>query len=346
MDALNSRMVPGEAARVTDVMRKIVGLGVRMVGLTTICVVLLTAVFVLYLERSDDAWYSCVRNADGSRKCRSTHLGHEITVPRGVFPSAHASRCFLPLMEENADLFRGKSVLDIGVGSGIISLYAALLGAERVVSTDINPAALETTRLNAAEIGVADLIETRLVSGNDISAYSVIQPGERFDFILSNPPYWLDLDTARNNASLDRGDLGFSIVRGLENHLAPGGIAILLYSTTFYHNAMVKFARYSGYEVRHHDPIVLHRPEARILFNSYLARLLEHEGIRADAFRFDAREAFGGRGDLLRKFGFFVHKVERSGFLLDVEPLLPGSGTGSHPGMIVIEHGAQDEAGG
>ena len=238
-----------------------------------------------------------------------------------------------------------RTVLDIGVGSGIISLYAALLGAERVVSTDINPAALEATRLNAAEIGVADLIETRLVSGNDISAYSVIQPGERFDFILSNPPYWLDLDTARNNASLDRGDLGFSIVRGLENHLAPDGIAILLYDPIFYHNAMVKFARYSGYEVRHHNPIRLDGMEGRILFNSYLARLLEHEGIEPDAFRFDSRETRGRRNDLLRKFGSFVQKVERSGFWPGVEPLLPG-GDRIHPGMIVIEHGAQDEAGG
>ena len=195
------------------------------------------------------------------------------------------------------------------------------------------------------EIGVADLIETRLVSGNDISAYSVIQPGERFDFILSNPPYYLDLDAARNNASLDRGDLGFSIVRGLENHLAPDGIAILLYAPIFYHNAMVKFARYSGYEVRHHNPIRLDGMEAGILFNSYLARLLEHEGIESDAFRFDSRDSrdtLGRRGALVRKFSSFVQKVEMSGFRLGVEPLLPGGGI--HPGMIVIEHGAQDEA--
>ena len=325
-------------------MREIVGLGVWVVGLTTVCVVLLTAVFVLYLKRLDQWYGQCVRCADGIGKCRSTHLGHEITVLPGVKSSAESSLRFLPLMEENADLFRGKSVLDIGVGSGIISLYAALLGAERVVSTDINPAALETTRLNAAEIGVADLIETRLVSGNDISAYSVIRPGERFDFILSNPPYFLDLDAAANTIALDRGDLGFSIVRGLENHLAPDGIAILLYSAIFYHNAMVKFARYSGYEVRHYNPIRLDAMEARILFNSYLARLLEHEGIEPDAFRFDAREANGRRGDLLRKLSFFVQKVEMSGFWPGVEPLLPGRGNRIHPGMMVIRHGARDEA--
>ena len=330
-------------------MRKIVGFGVRVVGLTTICVVLLMAVFVLYLERSDDLTdrHNCVRYADEIWKCPSTHLGHEITVLPGVFLSAHASAWFLPLMEENADLFRGKSVLEIGVGSGIISLYAALLGAERVVSTDINPAALETTRLNAAEIGVADLIETRLVSGNDISAYSVIQPGERFDFILSNPPYFLDLDAARNTAALDRGDLGFSIVRGLENHLAPDGIAILLYAPIFYHNAMVKFARYSGYEVRHHNPIRLNGDlrETGILSNSYLARLLEHEGIEPDAFRFDDREIRGRHSDLVRKFSRFLQKVERSGFWLGVEPLLPGRGNRTHPGMMVIEHGAQTTGG-
>ena len=280
---------------------------------------------------------ACAQAPCGSRlppspipaKFSSTHLEHEITVLPGVFFPLEAARNVLPLMKTNAELFPGKSVLEIGVGSGIISLYAASLGARRVVSTDINPAALETTRRNAAELGFADRIETRLVPESDISAYSVIRPDERFDVILSNPPYSLDLDVAANDACTDRGDLGFSIVRGLDDHLAPGGIAIMLYNSSFYHNAMVEFARYRGHQVRNHHPIGLTSTETRVLFNSYLARLLEREGVEPDAFRFDGHEGPPLRSLFLRNRVLLQEHI-------DYEPLLPGDEE-YRPGLMVIE---------
>lgn len=270
----------------------------------------------------------------------SDHLDHEIAVLPGVFFPDQATRRVLPLMEDNAELFRGGSVLDIGTGSGIIGLYAASHGAERVVATDINPAALKSTRRNAADLGFADVIETRLVPENDISAYSVVKPGERFDVIISNPPYALDLDAVANTYATDRGDLGFSIVRGLERHLSANGVVILLYGSNFYHNVMVKFARYMGYEVRHHNPIGLNSREAETLFNAYLARLLEHEGIEPHAFRFDRHEDVGLNDRFLRNLGLNTRR-------LDCEPLFAGPGAGRcHPGIIVIEHGAQTAGGG
>ena len=246
-----------------------------------------------------------------------------------MFSPTEAARNVLPLMKTNAKLFPGRSVLEIGVGSGIISLYAASLGAEKIVATDINSAALEATRHNAAELGFADRIETRLVPERDISAYSVIRPDERFDVILSNPPYSLDLDAVENDACTDRGDLGFSIVRGLDDHLAPGGIAIMLYNSGFYHNAMVKFARYRGHQVRNHHPIGLTSTEARVLFNSYLARLLEREGVEPNAFRFDGREGPPLRSLFLRNRVALQEQI-------DYEPLLPGDEE-YRPGLMVIE---------
>ena len=238
----------------------------------------------------------------------------------------------MPLMADNAELFLGKSVLEIGTGSGIISLYAASLGAKKVVSTDINPVALRNARLNAAEQGLDDVIEARLVPESDMSGYSVIRPDERFDIIVSNPPFSLDLDAPANTAFTDRGDLGFSIVRGLEHHLAPGGFVILLYGSNFYHNVMVKFARYMGYEVRNHNPIGLTKREAETLFNAYLARLLAYENIEQSAFRFDRKADVAFRWDFLRNQGLNTAHI-------DYEPLLPGGmGQPFRPGIIVIEH--------
>ncbi len=241
---------------------------------------------------------------------------------------AGAARMFLHMMKDNAELFPGKSVLDIGSGSGILGLYAATLGARTLVATDVDPAAVEATRRNAAVLGFADVTDVRLVPASDMSAYSIIQPDERFDVILSNPPYYLDLDADGPTNSIDTGDLGLSMVRGLENHLAPNGIAIVRYSSTFYFSVIVKFARYLGYEVRSHHPIGVSTQEAEIIFNYYTARLLEREGIEPNAIRFDLREDVGLAGRFLRN----VDVNE-----LDHEPLLPGSGRTAYNGFIVIE---------
>ncbi len=53
----------------------------------------------------------------------------------------------------------GRSVLDFGCGSGILAIAAARMGASRVVACDIDPRALDATRANARQNGVADRIE-------------------------------------------------------------------------------------------------------------------------------------------------------------------------------------------
>lgn len=211
----------------------------------------------------------------------------ELVVLPGVFLPHEAEQMVLPFLKENADRFKDAKVLEIGTGTGIISVYAAELGARKVVATDINERAIKCARRNAERFGYADRIEVRQVPLDDMSAYSVIGDDERFDIIISNPPYSLDLDARGNSAVTDRGDLGFSIVRGLDDHLEEGGCAMLLYASLFYHLVMVKFARHEGFEVRNHTPFFLTTIEAETLFNAYLSRLLEAEGVRAPDIRFD-----------------------------------------------------------
>jgi ribosomal protein L11 methyltransferase len=50
---------------------------------------------------------------------------------------------------------RGQRVLDYGCGSGILAIGAAKFGAEPVVAVDIDPAAVESTRLNAEANGAS-----------------------------------------------------------------------------------------------------------------------------------------------------------------------------------------------
>ena len=70
----------------------------------------------------------------------------------------------------------GEAVLDVGCGSGILGIGAALLGARRVVATDVDPIAARVARENAAVNGVA----------LDASTTPVERVSGRFELVLAN----------------------------------------------------------------------------------------------------------------------------------------------------------------
>ncbi|XOV88234.1 MAG: class I SAM-dependent methyltransferase [Pseudomonadota bacterium] len=55
---------------------------------------------------------------------------------------------------DNPGLVAGKSVLDLGCGSGVVGIAASLAGAERVIACDNDPFALAATLANAQLAGV------------------------------------------------------------------------------------------------------------------------------------------------------------------------------------------------
>ena len=118
------------------------------------------------------------------------------------------------------------SVLDLGTGCGVQSLFAARRAA-RVVATDVSPRALELAAATLA-LSAVDTVELR---HGDL--YAPVA-GERFDRIVSNPPFVI---TPRRDGVpvyeyRDGGRVGDAIVeevvRGAADHLVPGGTAHLL----------------------------------------------------------------------------------------------------------------------
>ncbi|MFY0580458.1 methyltransferase [Cystobacter fuscus] len=122
-------------------------------------------------------------------------------------------------------------MLEVGAGTGITPVLAALHGVNHVVATDINPAAVENIRANALLHRAEDRVEARLGS-----VYDPIRVGERFDLIYWNFPWFIcDLDHEPGYLEQAIYDPGYRLVRRfcLEAHqyLLPGGRLVMAFSS-------------------------------------------------------------------------------------------------------------------
>jgi S-methylmethionine-dependent homocysteine/selenocysteine methylase len=79
-----------------------------------------------------------------------------------------------------ARLGRGRSCLDVGCGTGLLSVQLALDGAERVHAIDINRRAVANTLANAFRNGVSER-----VTGAEVDLYTY-ESEERYDLVVSS----------------------------------------------------------------------------------------------------------------------------------------------------------------
>ena len=127
-----------------------------------------------------------------------------------------------------------RRVLELGTGTGAIGLAVAdelPIAGTSVWITDVSPDALELARSNIAGLG-RSAVNVRATEG---SWYEALPAGERFDVIVSNPPYVAvgspDIDDAvtewEPGAALFSGPDGLDdlrlVVAGAPSHLTAGG---------------------------------------------------------------------------------------------------------------------------
>jgi len=142
-----------------------------------------------------------------------------------VFPSVYEPSEDSFLLAENVSLPRGATALDLGCGSGIQGINAALLGASKVVFTDLDRNALGNAEENTKLLPAGTSFEFR--QGN---LFKCLGKKEGFGAIIFNPPYveskgkrFRDLDGGREGREvLDR------FLKGFAKHLKKGGKCFFL----------------------------------------------------------------------------------------------------------------------
>ena len=80
------------------------------------------------------------------------------------------------------------TVLDFGIGSGILSIAVAGFGAENIIGVDIDPLAVKTAKLNVKLNGYSHRV-TIIESGSPVAAVDVLKDKftkNKFDLILAN----------------------------------------------------------------------------------------------------------------------------------------------------------------
>ncbi len=81
--------------------------------------------------------------------------------PGQAFGTGHHETTRLCLLSLDEHVKAGVSFLDVGTGSGILSMAAIVLGGRRGLALDIDPAAVEVSVANLREAGLADGVEVR-----------------------------------------------------------------------------------------------------------------------------------------------------------------------------------------
>jgi len=108
-------------------------------------------------------------------------FGKQITVLPGVM-SPQYDWAGLYMIECLPTDFSGQDVLELGPGSGLVSVFVGLRGANSITAADINPAAVENTKLNFEKHGIKNSLAV-------LSDAFANVPKKKYDSIIFNLPY-------------------------------------------------------------------------------------------------------------------------------------------------------------
>ena len=143
---------------------------------------------------------------------RASFYGEVFNVQDGVLIPRPETEILVEKAEAILKTIDSPKIIEIGTGSGIISVMLALLIDDiSIIAVDINDKALELAKSNAIKHGVEDKI-TFIKS----DLYNEISNDEKFDMCVSNPPYIADNFKLERNVMYEPSNALFGGNRGDE----------------------------------------------------------------------------------------------------------------------------------
>ena len=136
--------------------------------------------------------------------------------PSMGFGTGHHATTRLCLAALQALDLRGRRLLDVGTGSGVLAIAASLLGATDVAGIDSDPDAVQAARENVA-LNAALTVEIRVADLRTM-------PDERFDVVLANLTGGL-LILAADRLQAFAAQAGQLILSGFMQHEEQGVLA-------------------------------------------------------------------------------------------------------------------------
>jgi len=96
----------------------------------------------------------------------------------------HIAACMIHTMASTFGDVEDRSILDLGCGSGVLTIGCVMLGAGTVLGLDLDPDALDTCQQN---LEAFDIDNVDLVNGNVTDADQILR--QKFEVVVMNPPF-------------------------------------------------------------------------------------------------------------------------------------------------------------
>ncbi len=89
-------------------------------------------------------------------------LEYDIIInPKMAFGTAHHETTYMMIQQMRAMEWEGKSVLDLGCGTGVLAILAKMMGSTDILAIDIDPYSYENTLENLERNGLSGTISTQ-----------------------------------------------------------------------------------------------------------------------------------------------------------------------------------------
>lgn len=187
-----------------------------------------------------------------SQKEKKRYLTNVLGKEFIVFPNVFSPKYFNDTepFAKNLPIKRGEEVLEIGPGTGIISIFAAFKGAKKVLAIDVNPDAVKNTRKNIKKHKLQKKVSIR--QGN---LYDALKKNEKFDVIFWNTPFGLVKEKNITNLEKSIYDSGYKsterFIKESKYHLKKNGRLLIGFSSTLGKLDLIKkFIKEAGFKLR------------------------------------------------------------------------------------------------